>query len=31
VFVIGSQILRLLVGGTVAWDAFAKWLTSFAA
>lgn len=29
-FVIGSQVLRLVVGGTAAWDAFARWLTSFA-
>jgi hypothetical protein len=30
-FVIGSQILRLIIGGTAAWEAFARWLTSFAA
>ena len=30
-FVIGSQVLRLVVGGTAAWEGFAKWLTSFAA
>jgi hypothetical protein len=29
-FVIGSQILRLIVGGTATWDTFARWLTSFA-
>jgi hypothetical protein len=30
-FIVGSQILRLIVGGTAAWETFAKWLTSFAA
>jgi len=29
-FVIGSQILRLIVGGTAAWESFAMWITSFA-
>ena len=29
-FVISSQVLRLIVGGTAAWEAFARWLTSFA-
>ncbi len=29
-FLIASQIGRLLIGGTAAWQAFATWLTSFA-
>lgn len=29
-FLIASQVGRLLIGGTAAWQAFAAWLTSFA-